>query len=92
MIGIAKNFYFDLKKVYLDEENCQLIVKNKGNETYIHFDDIKYVELTNIMRTPFIVIGFRKDFDFGNELTFAPRDSSQYYNTTESKLKKLLQS
>ncbi len=89
--GIARNFHFDLKKVYLDEANCQIIVKNKGTDTRIDFDDIKYVRLTNIMKTPFLVIGFKKDFDFGNELTFAPRDSSQYYNSTESRLKKILQ-
>jgi len=89
LAGVFKNFYWDLKRVYLEEENNRLVIIEKREEIWIEFSEIENVELVRILST-LIVVKLKSEINNISEFTFAPKSYFIFKNPIEEKLNKLI--
>jgi hypothetical protein len=78
VIGFIRTILMDLKKVFLDKENRQLIVKSSIEES-IPFEDVK--EILIPWTPPYITtIKVIKDYSFGKTFTFIPEGHPRFWD------------
>ena len=82
LANILKNFYWDLKRVYLDEENNRLVIIEKQEQILIEFSEIEKVELVRILSI-LIVVKLKREIN-------TPKSYFVFKNPIEKKLNKLI--
>ncbi|WP_412464388.1 hypothetical protein [Flavobacterium mekongense] len=90
LFSVFYNFYFQLKYVFIDETQKRLIIKHKGKEIKVSFDDIirfEQIKIFSILMT----VKLRKEFEFGDEIVFVPKNTHTIFsNNLEKRLNRLI--
>lgn len=89
LIGVTRNYYWNLKYVYLDEENNRLIVEEKKKKIFIEFTKIEKVELVRIL-SAVIVVTLKSEIDNMNDFTFVPKSYFLFKSPIAEKLNNII--
>ena len=88
-IGITRNFYWNLKCVYLDKENNRLIVEEKNKKIFIEFTEIEKVELVKILSVV-IVVNLKREIENMYDFTFVPKSYFLFKSPIVEKLNNII--
>ena len=91
LISIIKNYYWNLKKVFLDKENNRLIVKEKNKKIYIDFTEIEKVQSVKIFSVV-VFVNLKREIENMNDFTFIPKSQFLFYTPIVKKLNDLISS
>jgi hypothetical protein len=89
LIGITKNYYWDLKRVYLDKENNRLIIEEKKEKIFIAFAEIEKVEFVKIL-SAVVVVSLKRQINNMDDFTFVPKNSFLFKNSIVEKLNNII--
>jgi hypothetical protein len=89
LIGVYKNFYFDLKYVYLDQTNNQIIIKEKNKLMAIDLKNIESVEEVKIL-SRIVIVNLKVEIYNFNSFSFVPKKQLLYKQSISEKLNTII--
>ena len=89
LIGVYKNFYFDLKYVYLDQTNNQIIIKEKNKLMAIDLKNIESVEEVIIL-SRIVIVNLKVEIYNFNSFSFVPKKQLLYNQSISEKLNTII--
>lgn len=90
-VGITRNYYWNLKYVYLDKENNRLIIEEKKEKIFIEFDKIEKVEYVKIL-SGIIVVNLKSEINNMYDFTFVPKNFYLFKSPIAEKLNDIIKS
>ena len=88
LLGIIRNFYWNLKYVYLDEKNGRLLVGNRKEKTVVKFEAIECVEVVKIL-SAIVVVKLNSEIGGIDNFNFVPKNNL-YKTSVATRLNKLI--
>ena len=89
LIALYKNFYFDLKYVYLDQINNQVIIKEKNKVRAIDMKSIESVEEVKIL-SRIVIVNLKEEIYNMNSFSFVPKTQLLFKQSISEKLNAII--
>ncbi|MBV6641325.1 MAG: hypothetical protein KI791_11425 [Cyclobacteriaceae bacterium] len=89
LFSLLRNMLMNLKFVYLDRTNRQLVVEHKNKKICIPISNIKRIE-KYVFRPTQLTIKLKKANELGSDFSFLPRDTTLGWCPPEDELNELI--
>ena len=89
LIAIFRNMLLNLKFVYLDRPNKQLVVKHSSNKIIVPISNIKRIEKLVFSQTQ-LTVKLKKPNELGSDFTFIPKGTILGWCPPENVLNELI--